>query len=839
MKRFKAKKVYLAFVLIMAVFFILPGCGKGTFGGGHWDETFNPAVSSTNPVNGATSVPPGNKISATFNKGMAPATLNTTTFTLRHGATAVPGSVTYSGVTAVFTPASNLLAGTLYTATISAAVKDLDGTALANDYVWSFTTSGIFDNIAPTVTDTTNHNGAIDVAINSKAGATFSEAMDPATINSTTFVLRQGATVVPGSLTYSGVSAVFTPTTSLAYNTTYTGTITTGAKDLGGNALASNYVWSWTTGTAPDTTVPTVSSTLPVSGASPVAIGSRLTAIFSEKMDPLSINTGTFLLKQGNTPITGTVNYSGVTAVFTPASNLAYNTTYTATITIGAKDLADNPLAQNYNWSFTTGDAPYTDNIRPTVIGTINANGATGVAINTNAGATFSEAMDPLSITNLTFTLKQGLVTVPGTVSYSGVNAVFNPTNSLSANTTYTATITTGATDLYGNTLASNYVWSWTTGAAPDTIAPTITHTVPADVATGVLIAANVTATFSEAMNNLTITNVTFTLKQGLNPVAGTVSYDSLSKTATFDPTDPLLANTTYTATVSNVATDLAGNNLVVPSVNGLPRPNPWTFTTAAAAVPPANLLDLMSYGIASAGGITNTGATKINGNVVLDPNMTCNLVPILFADGPGFGLCGGNILNIPTVNAGDTVVTQIYPDTTTADAVIAQLTVKWNSISPALLPDATVLGCGTIGSTGDAGALIGCSGNSVLPPGTYISATGSTIGVAGDLTLNGGPTDVWYFQAPTALTTAVNSKIILTGGAKASNVWWFVGSSATINGGTEFNGNVLASAAITMGTGATSCGRLLAGAEGAGNFTFLGNTVSVPGHSSAPPACQ
>jgi hypothetical protein len=65
------------------------------------------------------------------------------------------------------------------------------------------------------------------------------------------------------------------------------------------------------------------------------------------------------------------------------------------------------------------------------------------------------------------------------------------------------------------------------------------------------------------------------------------------------------------------------------------------------------------------------------------------------------------------------------------------------------------------------------------------------------------------------------------------------VGSSATLNGGTIFQGSVLASASISMGTGATSCGRLLAGAEGSGAFTFLGNTVSKPGHTNAPGVCQ
>ena len=254
---------------------------------------------------------------------------------------------------------------------------------------------------------------------------------------------------------------------------------------------------------------------------------------------------------------------------------------------------------------------------------------------------------------------------------------------------------------------------------------------------------------------------------------------------------------------------------------------------------PTAGDLGILSpFGIASYGGITNTnsgGTTQINGDVVLNPTYTCNAAAV----GSTNDLSACIAPNIPLNNAGDRVITPIFPDTTTAPAVTAALNARWNSLSPASMPGATVLGCGTIGSAGGAGVLIGCAGNATLPAGTYISATNSTIGIAGTLTLNGSATDVWVFQAPSALTTAVGSTILLTGGARASNVFWFVGSSATLNGSTIFNGNVFASASISMGNLATSCGRLLAGAGGSGAFALDTNTVSVPGHASAPVGCQ
>jgi hypothetical protein len=549
-------------------------------------DTTAPMVTATIHTNGQTNVAINTKVGATFSEAMNPLTITTLTFTLKQGTTPVSGTVTYSVVSAVFTPLSNLAPSTLYTVTVkggASGVKDLAGNAMVSDFVISWTTGVAPDTTPPTVTSTINANGATGVPINTKISATFSEGMDPLTITTVTFLFKQGATPVSGMVTYSLVSAVFTPLANLAPSTVYTATITTGAKDLAGNALASNYVWSWTTGTVADTTAPTVTSTINANGATGVPINTKVGATFSEGMDPLTITTVTFLFKQGATPVSGTVTYSLVSAVFTPASNLTASTVYTATITTGAKDLAGNALASNYTWSWTTGTAA--DTTAPTVIATVNANGATNVATNTRIAATFSEAMDHLTITTATFIFEQGTTQVSGTVTYSGVTAVFTPANILAANTEYTGTITTGARDLAGNALASDYVWSWTTGSAPDTAAPTVNSTVPANAATGVAINSAITATFSEAIDPLTMTTVTFTLMQGTTPVPGTVTYVAAKATyaaiATFTPASNLALNTVYTATITTAVTDLAGNALATNYV--------WSFDTNPVVIPPAN----------------------------------------------------------------------------------------------------------------------------------------------------------------------------------------------------------------------------------------------------------
>ena len=211
------------------------------------------------------------------------------------------------------------------------------------------------DTTEPTVSFTFPANAATGVAIGGNIATVFSEPMDPATINATTFTLQQGTTPVTGVVSYTGVTAVFNPTSSLAPNTTYTAAVSTGSKDLAGNALAVGFVWSFTTGATPDTTAPTVFSTVPANTATGVAINQTINAAFSEAMDPASISTATFTLQQGTTPIAGVVSYAGVTATFTPGVSLTPSTTYTATITTGAKDLAGNALVTTYSWSFTTG----------------------------------------------------------------------------------------------------------------------------------------------------------------------------------------------------------------------------------------------------------------------------------------------------------------------------------------------------------------------------------------------------------------------------------------------------------------------------------------------------
>ena len=174
--------VWLIFSLLIAA---LAGCGGG--GGqdpilGAGGAVLTPSITSTTPVNAATSVATSSTVTATFNQAMAPATVTAAgVFTLTGpGATAVAGTVTYTGVVATFTPTAALAADTLFTATVTTGAKNLAGAALVSNTVWTFTTGP-----APTVSSTGAANGATGLPTNRVSSAVFSEAIGgPAALNS-------------------------------------------------------------------------------------------------------------------------------------------------------------------------------------------------------------------------------------------------------------------------------------------------------------------------------------------------------------------------------------------------------------------------------------------------------------------------------------------------------------------------------------------------------------------------------------------------------------------------------------------------------------------------------
>ena len=290
-------------------------------------------------------------------------------------------------------------------------------------------------------------NAATGVAIGGNIAAAFSEAMDPLTITTATFTLMQGATPVTGTVSYAGVTATFNPTGALAPSTTYTATITTGAKDLAGNALAADFVWSFTTGATPDSTAPIVSSTFPLNAATVCrSVGTSLQPSARRWIRFYDHDLRLFTLdaRCNARDRHGQLRWRDCNLQSPPFYPRRPSPPIQPTITIGARDLAGNALIAAFVWSFTTGADPRfnrTDcefHLFPLELR------ATGVAIGGNIAAAFSEAMDPLTITRpRPLPCMQGCNAChPGTVSYAGVTGNLQPhRGTLAPRTTYTATI--------------------------------------------------------------------------------------------------------------------------------------------------------------------------------------------------------------------------------------------------------------------------------------------------------------------------------------------------------------------------------------------------------------
>lgn len=338
-----------ALLVAAMLVFVFEACKKDE------DPGVRPTVTGTNPVKEATDIALNITLSAAFDVEMDAASVSSTTFVLKEGTSNIAGSVSYDGMLASFDPHDDLAPNTVYTATLTTAAKNQSGTGLAKNYVWTFTTGALPDTSLPTIASTSPANSDTDVALNGAIAVNFSEGMDKTTISSSTINIKQGSVAVEGTFSFAGTAATFTPADDYTPNTVYTVTVTDGVKDLAGNALASNHVFSFTTGAAADLVLPMVHATGPLNSATEVARNQVVTVTFSEAMDQSTINNETLILKQGSSSIAGTVTYSGTTASFTPETILAAGTAYVATITKGAKDLAGNPLAADVIWEFTTG----------------------------------------------------------------------------------------------------------------------------------------------------------------------------------------------------------------------------------------------------------------------------------------------------------------------------------------------------------------------------------------------------------------------------------------------------------------------------------------------------
>lgn len=229
---------------------------------------------------------------------------------------------------------------------------------------------------------------------------------------------------------------------------------------------------------------------------------------------------------------------------------------------------------------------------------------------------------------------------------------------------------------------------------------------------------------------------------------------------------------------------------------------------TLAAGPAPVNLGSAARFAILAGAGITTTGGGMINGDVGASP-----------ISGSAIGLSAAQVNGI------------IYTVDATGPA--------GSVMDPALLTTAkgdltTAYNDAAGRSPVPTGSFLNPQGGNIgglnLVPGLY-KFTGTALITGADVTLTGGPNDVWIFQIAADLQLGNGIKIVLAGGALAKNIFWQVGTSATIGTSAAFKGTILADQAITMGSTSTMEGRALASSAG---VTFNGTGGSLPA-SQAP----
>ena len=326
---------------------------------------------------------------------------------------------------------------------------------------------------------------------------------------------------------------------------------------------------------------------------------------------------------------------------------------------------------------------------------------------------------------------------------------------------------------------------------------PAVTQTSPTNSAANVSTSTNssgnltgtvITATFDQSMDPATIasslagTLPTFTLKESTgNNVPGTVTLNAENTVAAFTPSaSALKLNTSYTATITTKAKSAGGTAMANPVI--------WSFNTSAIAFTAHESVKLGTAGnfaILSKTGITDVYASAITGNVGTSPITGAALLLT----------CGEVTGKIYVVDASGPLPCAIN-DATSLTAAVGDMQTAYSNAEARVLPDFTELGAGEIGGL-------------TLVPGLY--KWGTDLLISTDVTLTGGPNDVWIFQVAGSLKQASATRVTLAGGALPKNIFWQVADSASIGTTAHFEGVLMGKTLAAVNTGASVNGRLLA----------------------------
>ncbi len=647
--------------------------------------------------------------------------------------------------------------------------------------------------LCPVIVSTDPMDKAVDVVLNKEISITFNTEMDSSSINSTTFTIKQGATPVSGKYR-QGADAktfIFKPDVALLPFAVYSGTVTTGAKDVFHTAMVSDHVWSFTTIPMISLSAnPTIGGT--TSGGGAFAQGSSATVVATP-------NTGyTFTnWTENGTEVSTSSSYQ-----FTIAGNRTLVANFTA-VPVGnfAVNLSSSPAAGGT----TTGSGSYATGTLVTITASANT-GYTfmnwtenGVIVSTSSSFQFNLTANRTFVANFKQVPASQFAVILSSSPAAGGTTDGEGSYASGTSVTILATKNTGYT-----------FTNWT------------------DKTSGTVVSTSASYTFALTTNRTLVANFvrnTYTLTV-------TAEHGSVLKV-------PSQATYNHGATVVLTATPNAGYVFSSWSDDATGSANPLTVVMNAnksitanftlIAVPQSILGDAALFGaFGGNAGITNQGLNTVINNGSIGTTAASTLIT-------GFHDNTGDIYTETPLNVGN-VKGRIYtappaPGTATSFAMatkgLADATIAYNSISPASKPGGTDPGAGELGGL-------------TLAPGVYKSASGTFKITNGNLTLDakGDANATWIFQTAAGLTVGIAGptgarSVILTGGALAKNVYWHVGSAAVINaaGGGIMTGNIISSAGITFSTAGNAVQTVLNGRALSlvASVTMVNTTINVP----------
>lgn len=321
----------------------------------------------------------------------------------------------------------------------------------------------------------------------------------------------------------------------------------------------------YATGTA------TVISTLPASGQQQVDPENVIKVTFDQAMNSATLIPTNIILKDSTQQIVSllSIHYDtrNNTAVITPAVPLELSTDYLVVITTGVQDSFNTPLAQDYSWSFKTA-----------AISTHPASGQTQVDPESAIFVTFDQAMNPSTFNPATCIIKDSTQQIVSLLSihYDATNhtAVLIPVAPLKVSTDYQVVVTTGVQFSNNTPLAQDYTWSFQTADSPQSLAPSVVVTTPLPGDSMVGLSKPIQTSFNRGMDATTINTSTFLLKDSVGELvaAQSITYNLLTRTATFIPTTSLKPNERYQVTITKDVKDSIGESLA--------QDFTWSFTT-------------------------------------------------------------------------------------------------------------------------------------------------------------------------------------------------------------------------------------------------------------------